>query len=846
MIGTLTRKSLRARWGRSLFISLSIALGVAFVSGSFVLADSLRATFDSLFTRLNADIDLQVRGVAVFDSRNSDRDPVPAIWVSALGEVEGVDRAAPQLTRVATLLDETGKPISTGGGPAIGALWSGDGAGGIVLRAGVAPAGVGDVAIDKATADRAGLTLGQRLDISTPTGVRAFTVVGIVGLGDADGFAGASLALFDPPTAEEVLDSRGAYDSIDLSLAPGADRDDVASRIEALLTDRLEVITSEQVAQEAADQVGGFVTAFGTGLLIFAFITAFVVAFIINNIFAITIGQRLRELALLRAIGANGHQVRRLIASEALVLSVTATVMGLVGGLGVARGLIWLFDAAGAGFPPTDLVMALRTVLAAVVVGVGITMVSVMVPARRAARIPPVAAMHPELGFGALNANRRLVGGAVLSGVGAVVFLVGLFGRPGGTVGLITMAGVGALAVFVGVAGLSSAVVRPVSTVLGWPFARALGVAGRLARENAARQPRRTARTASALMIGVALVSAAAVFTESLRTTFLRVLDRSVTADFVITDSGFQGLPPDLARTIATVPELDAVSPVRGIAAQVDGSVKQFGAVDPIPFGRLANIDVQVGSLNDLNAGGVMVHRDPARDLGLGVGDRIDVLYQNGVKGSLKVVGVFGDAALVGNWLISIDTVEAVTTQPQRDFFVIARVADGVDATAARFALEQRLDAYPQAELRSNAEFRQQQEDQINQFLTLITALLATAIQIAVIGIAVTLALSVFERTREIGLLRAVGMTRRQMRRSVRWEAVIVSLFGAVVGVAVGISMGAALASAVPDTIIDGVTLPFGQVPTVIVFAVIAGMTAAWYPARKAAKMDILNAIATS
>ncbi len=846
MIGTLTRKSLRARWGRSLFISLSIALGVAFVSGSFVLADSLRATFDSLFTRLNADIDLQVRGVAVFDSRNSDRDPVPASWVATLADVDGVDRVGPQLTRVATLLDATGRPIGTGGGPAIGALWSGEGAGGIVLRAGVAPKGVGEVAIDKATSDRAGIALGEQLAISTPTGVRTFLVVGIVGLGEADGFAGASLALFDPTTAEEVLDSQGAYDSIDLTLAAGADRDEVKSAVEALLTNRLEVITSDQVAREAADQVGAFVTAFGTGLLIFAFITAFVVAFIINNIFAITIGQRLRELALLRAIGANGTQVRRMIATEALVMSVTATVIGLLGGLLVARGLIWLFDAAGAGFPPTDLVMAWRTVLAATVVGVGITMVSVIVPARRAARIPPVAAMHPELGFGALNANRRLVGGAVLTGLGAVVFLVGLFVRPGGTIGLISMAGVGALAVFVGVAGLSSGVVRPASWVLGWPFARALGVAGRLARENAARQPRRTARTAAALMIGVALVSAAAVFTESLRTTFLRVLDRSVTADFVITDSGFQGLPPDLARNIATLAELDAVSPVRGIAAQVDGSVKQFGAVDPIPFGRLANIDVQFGSLNDLDAGSVMVHRDPARDLGLTIGDRLDVQYQNGVKGTLKVVGIFGDAALVGNWLISVDTVEAVTTQPQRDFFVIARVADGVDATAARFALQQRLDAYPQAELRSNAEFRQQQEDQINQFLTLITALLATAIQIAVIGIAVTLALSVFERTREIGLLRAVGMTRRQMRRSVRWESVIVSLFGAVVGVVVGTSMGAALASAVPDTIIDGVTLPFGQVPVVIVFAVIAGMTAAWYPARKAARMDILNAIATS
>lgn len=847
MIATLTRSSLRARWGRNLFIALAIAFGVAFVGGAFVLADSLRSTFDGLFARLNQNVDLEVRSELVVDDAGAPRDPVPASLADTLAQVEGVAVVEPLLTRTARFLDERGEPISVGGAPTLGVSWTGSSAlGGTVLREGRAPDGLGEVAVDKATADREGFAVDDDVEILTPTGIRTFTVVGIVGLGEADGFAGATLALFDPQTAAEVLDAVGTYDAIDLSIAEGYDVAEVAERIAQILPDRVEVITGDQVAEEAADQIGDFIGAFGTGLSIFAFITAFVVAFIINNVFSITIGQRLRELALLRAIGASTTQVRRLIVSEALVVSVTATLVGIAGGLGVARGLIALFEAAGAGFPPTGLVLAPRTIVAAVIVGIGMTLASVLVPARRASRVPPVAAMQPELGFGALSANRRLVGGALVTAIGAIGFVLGLFVRPGGTPGLIATAGGGALAVFLGVAALSTAIARPVSLALGWPLARLFKVPGHLARNNAARLPRRTARTASALMIGVALVSAAAVFTESLRSTFLAILDRSVTADFIVTDEGFQGLPPEVASDLAGLDELAAVSPVRGIAAIVNGSTKQFGAVDPAPFDQLADIDMRSGSITDLGPGGILVHRDPAGDLGLGVGDVIDVTYQNGVEGSLTVAGIYGDAALVGNWLISIDTLEAVSTAPARDFFVIAKVADGVDAALARLAIERVLDEHPQAELRSNAEFRQQQEDQIDQLLTVVTALLGAAIQIAVIGIAITLALSVFERTREIGLLRAVGMSRRQLRRTVRWEAVIVSLFGAVVGMVVGSLFGTALALAVPDTVIDGVTFPLGNVVTVLVFAVVAGVTAAWYPARKAARMDVLHAIATT
>lgn len=847
MILTLTRKSLRARLGRTVFIGLAILLGVSFVAGSFVLADSLRKTFDSLFVSLNEGVDFEVRSTLEVDDPQVQRDPVPASLVDDLQGIDGIAQIEPVLLRYAQMLDKDGKAISTQGAPAFGASWSGDESlGGIVVRDGRAPSGMDEVAIDRATARRADYQVGDQIDIITDGGRFTFEIVGLIGLGDADGFGGATVSVFDPDTAQVVLDAPDTFDVIDIALVDGADPEVVRAAIEDVLPPRVEVITGEQVAQEASDQANTFISAFGTGLLIFAIITAFVAGFIINNVFSITITQRLRELALLRAVGANGRQVRAMILVEALLVSVTATILGLFGGLGVARGLIAIFDAAGAGFPPVGLVMQPRTIVVAFLVGVGITLASVLFPAKRAASVPPVAAMRPELGFGALRPGRIAIGGAIMTVVGAVLFLVGLFGRPGGTIGLIALGGGGALIIFLGVAALSAGVVKPVTRTLGWPAAKVGGVAGSLARENSGRVPKRTARAASALMIGVALVSAASVFASSLRQTFLDILDRSVTADFVITDPSFLGLPPAVAEVLYELPELSAVSPVRGIAALIDGDSKSLGAVDPTTFGDLANIDIREGSIEALADGGLLVHRDPARDLDLSVGDVVDVTYQNGVEGTLRVAGIYNDAALVGNWLIAIDTVEQVSTQPPRDFFVIARLADGVDAATARLAMEEALEPFPQAELRSNAEFREQQEGQINQLLAVITALLGAAIAIAVIGIAITLALSVFERIHEIGLLRAVGMSRRQLRRTIRWESVIVSVFGAIVGVVVGVLLGIALSAAVPSTIIASVVFPTAQVVMVLIFAVIAGVVAAIYPARKASKMDILDAIATT
>jgi putative ABC transport system permease protein len=842
--GTLiARKSVRARWGRTLAILFAITASVSFVVGSFVLADSLRATFDNLFRELNEQVDLEVRAAQAFDSDDA-RDPIDVTIADTIRAVDGVAVAEPIVQRYAQLLDADGEAISPPGGPTFGVSWEGDdGIQGVTVKEGRAPNGPDELAIDKATADTEGFEVGDTVSYLTDVGTFQGTISGTVGLGSADSFGGAQLVALDLDTALVHFGADGKVDAIDISVADGFDVTQVQRAIADLLPPQTEVVTGEEVAQETADNVNQFVSVFGTGLLVFAFITAFVSAFIINNVFQITIGQRLRELALLRAIGASGRQVRRMISTEAFVLGVLATVFGVLGGLLVARGLIAAFDAAGAGFPDTRTVLQVRTIVVAAIVGIGITMASVIVPSRRAAKIPPVAAMRPELGFAAMR-SRRLVAGIVVTVVGVTMFLVGLFARPGGTRGLVLFAGLGALLLFLGVASLSSTVATPVTRVIGWPIERLFKVPGALARQNVARVPRRTSSSASALMIGVALVSSTAVFASSLRASLVDTLESAVSADYIVTDSGFQGLSPVVSETLAAIPELDAVTPIRGISGQVDGSTKNFGAVDPVAFDKLVDPDLQSGTVADLGLGELLLHKDPAADLEASIGSTVDVTFQNGVEQTLTVAGIYGDATF-GNWLIGLDTLAEISDAPARDFFVIAKLADGVDPASGDVAVRAAMEPFPQATVQTNAEFLDSQEAQINQLLLIITLLLAFAILIAILGISITLALGVFERTREIGLLRAVGMNKRQTRRSVRWEAVIVSTFGALVGIIVGTFLGVVLTVAVPNDVISKLAFNPTIIVAILIGAVVAGLVAALYPSYKASNMNVLEAIAT-
>ena len=847
MIGTLTRRNIGSHKGRSIIISLSIMLGVAFVSASFMVADSLRATFDNLFNSLSDGVDLEVRSQLAFgDATDSQRDPISIDLRDQIAGVEGVADTAVGLSRSATIIDKDGEPVKTSGAPTLAVAWDAENnIGGAVIRDGRLPAGPDEVVIDKATADKYDFEVGDPIEIVVQAGREQFTLVGLSGLGNTDSFGGATVVSWDLATSQELLQTGDLVDAIDIRVAEGAETAAVQARLEEVLPANTEVVTGQQLADETKDAFGVFIGYLQSGLLAFAFITLFVSAFIINNTFAITIGQRLRELALLRAVGASGRQVRRLIVVEALVLAAVATVVGIVAGLGVSRLIVFLFNQGGAGFPPSDMVLKPRTIIVAAVVGLGVTLASVLIPARRASRIPPVAAMRPELGFEALTSGRRIVLGAIVTAIGTAMFLIGIFLSPGGSSGLIFFGGVGALVLFLGVASLSTTFARPVSKALGWPLARFRGSPGKLAQENAARSPKRTASTASALMIGVALVSAATVFASSLKKTFVDVLEGAVTADYIITDESFQGLPTAVAEQVAALPEIATSMPVRGTQVQIDGDAKSVGAVDPAALDSLFDIGLLEGSVDGLEDG-VFVYEDPAKDLGLTLGDQVAATFQNGEQRELTVAGIYDDASLVGNWLISLDTLSSVSAAPPTDFFVVARLVDTVTPEEGRVAIDALTEQYPQMKIQDQAEYRDELEGQIDQLLVIITVLLTFAIIIAILGIAITLALSVYERTREIGLMRAVGMTRRQTRRMIRGESIIVTLFGGVVGVVVGCAIGVALSVAVPDTVINTLVFPVSEVVTYLIVAILAGVVAAFYPARKASKMNVLEAIATT
>ena len=854
----LALRSLIDKKLRFALTTLVVVIGVMFVVGSFTLTDSLRSAFAGLAQDVAEGSDLTVRASQEVGD-DFDRAGVPDSVAETIAGVDGVARVQPDVASLnVVIVDGDGRPIRPPGPPTLGFSFNPDA---FFITEGAEPQGPGEFAADNATASDNGLAVGQVYEINGPVGVERFELVGLFNFGAPDSHSGLgqTMAAFELDEARRFLDV-DQYLAVGVVVDPGADVAGVQARLTAELGDAYEVITQEAFAAEQQAEFDEGITIFNTVLLVFAFIAVFVSAFIINNTFQIILGQRVREIGLWRAIGATGGQVSRSVVTESAIVGVLSTVIGIGMGLVLTVVLRFVLDGLGFPLPPGPLELRPRTVVLAVVVGLGVTMVSSIAPAVRARRISPVAALSHDVTLGEAGLRRRLITGGALGGVGVVALAAGMTGGLD-TTSTFTLLGVGALLAFVGINILSPAFARPVASVLGRPVSALFGVPGRLARDNAARNPRRTASTAGALMVGLSLMGLTSVVGESIKKTVVDVLENAVEADYFIRpdqtrfDPGV-GFPARVADDIEALPEIESVVRMRfafgGIS--VDGEARDVLAAD-MDLAE-SHFDSQVSS-GDVAAGdplaSVALHTDSAASLGVAVGDTLEATFPDNETDTLTVVAVYDDAAIYGNWLIDVALWDRHFNRSEL-FFASARIAgfsdDLPDAEQAvlrersRVAIDAVLDRYPTVKAEDRVEFRQSQEAQLSAVLTVIQVLLGLSFGIALIGIINTLSLSVFERTREIGLLRSVGMTRRQLRRSIYWEALVVATFGGLLGVTVGTVFGVATTLALPDSIVRDLAVPVADLVVFVAISAVAGLLAAILPALRAARMNVLDAIA--
>ncbi|NQV05844.1 FtsX-like permease family protein [bacterium] len=837
----LSLKSVAANKVRLTLTALAIVLGVMFVAGSYVFTDSLKSAFDVLFEQEGATVDLVVRAETDFQFA-TELGTVPDTLLAEVEAIDGVQTAVPIISGFAQLVDQEGNPIGGVGPPTLAFSWDEnfDDVSALTLRSGRGPEGPGEIGIDAFTADAKGFVVGDQIDVITPLGVETFEIVGILGFGDADNLLGATLAVFELPTAQRILDLEGKYNQISIMTADGADIPTVQAEIAAFLDEGLEVVLGEVEIEEGREQVDQGVGGFNTALLVFAMIAVFVGGFIIQNTYRVIVSQRTKELAMLRAVGATGAQVTRMVFFEALIVGIIASAIGVGAGILLALGLKSLFSAIGFGFPSGPLTVLPRTIIIGMVVGVGITLASAILPARKAARVAPLAAMRDTESTYFKSLRKRLYIGLGVLVIGAAMLLIGLFTEIDQALLLV---GLGAGVVFLAVAILAPLMARRFGQIVGAPLPRMLGITGRLARDNAVRKPRRMAATASALMIGVALVAVIATMAASLKASITEAVGSEVSADYQIETGGFadptmSGISVQLADDLRALDEVSVVSVVRyGAYRDPVGQTESFLAAFDPEVDQTVRLELEAGDFGRMGPGTVMLHSDVE---GFGIGDPYPIEFPNGVITDLEVVAIFGASLFQIDVVISMEMYEE-NFDNRFAAMMLVNVAAGSDPVAVRPALEAVVGEYPNAEMSDKEEYVDKVGAQIDALLNVVTALLAMAILIALLGITNTMALSIIERRREIGLLRAVGMTRRQVKRMIRWEAVLIGIFGAVLGLVVGVVLGAAVVVAIGEGI--KLTLPWGQLLFYLVAAALGGVLASLLPARRGAKTDILEAI---
>lgn len=829
-----TIASLIARKLRLALTAFAVVIGVAFMTGSFVLSDTLTGTFEDLFQEVNAGKDVVVLPKPAFgNATEGTGEPIPAATLDAIRKIDGVVAAEGGVFGFGDLLNREGKLASSFGPTIINNPVADAKLNTSTYDQGSPPRAPGQMALDKAAAKNLKVGIGDRLDLITPGGKVNLTITGVFTFGSSNSVAGATLIEMHTGQMQEFFDRVGLYDQIDIRGEDGLTQEQLRDRVAKVLPATAQADTAEKAAADQSKSVGEIVGFLRIGLTGFAFVALFIGSFIIVNTFSILVTQRTRELGLLRALGASRRQVLGSILGESVGVGVFGSLVGLAGGVALAF-LLSLALNTFLGGDSNALVISPTALLIPFGLGTAITMAAALYPGIRGSRVPPLAAMRETDSGGDGGLGRRAIAGGFTTAVGAGAFGVGLANGPA------ILIGVGAIALFIGLALLLAVGARPLASAIGLPFRHA-GAAGQLGVANAMRNPRRTASTASALMIGLALIGGVSTFAASTALSVSAIIDKSVRSDLVVQPKGFSmGFGPDITSAIAALPSAGRSTPIRGGEVRVAESSRSLTALDPGET-ALLGLEVKAGSVETLTKGDFLVDEKLAKKNNWRVGETIQLIYARTGPTRTRLGGTFAENQLAGDFVSSLDSFDANFTTNLDTVALISAKPGRVEQL--RQEIVAITDENPTVKVQTRKEFQAEQRKQIDQVVQIVYVLLALSVVIAVIGIINTLALSVFERTRELGLLRAVGMQRKQVKRMVRTESVIVSFLGGVVGLAVGVALGAAFVKSLADEGIDQLGFPVGQLVAGLIFAGLAGVLAALYPAWKASRMDILRAI---
>jgi putative ABC transport system permease protein len=850
-------KGLAGRKLRVLLTALAIVLGVAMVSGTYVLTDTIKSAFDQIFAGSYKNTSAVITGKSTVSFAQSGSPTVPASVLAKVKRLPDVETAAGQIFNLndnsdyGKLIGRDGKPLGTSGNPTF--AWGLDPGLGklnpLTLTDGRWPSGPREIVIDSSSAKSGKFKVGDTIGAAVQGPVEQYHITGIATFGSVDSLGGATFAIFDTATAQRLLDKDG-YDLVAVSARPGVSPGFLVNEIKPLLPGNAEVKTGAEQAKASAKEITDFTKFIQYFLLAFGLIALFVGAFVIFNTLSITIAQRTRELATLRTLGASRRQVRRSVLVEGFAIGVLASVLGLVLGLALAKGLGALMAAMNLDLPKAGTVIEVRTVIVSMALGTIVTLIASIAPALKATRVPPIAAVREgaTLPRGRFAPYRTVVALSV-TGLSVALLGYGLFVDGVDTAPRLLSILVGIFGLFVGVALTASKLARPLASALGRPFAR-FGISGSLARENAMRNPARTASTAAALMIGLALVTMVATLGKGLVSSDRDALRHQVQADYVVTSkNGRDPLSRAAGDAAAAAPGVTVASSVRNEQAKMKGDEVRVDGIDPTTIASVYHYDWVTGSnatLSELGRDGAIIRDKWATQHDVGIGDRIQVVNPAGKTSSYVVRGIYTQPRfgqidpVLGSIAISQQAFDSAFERPQ-NAYTFLNVRGGA-TTETTEALQAALGSYPDAKVATRADWVKTRSKNVDKLLNLLYVLLALSVVVSLFGMVNTLVLSVFERTREIGMLRAVGMTRRQVRRMIRAESIVTALMGAALGLALGVFLAWMVTKALSGQGVSFV-IPSRMLVYFVVAAVAAGILAAVVPARRASRLKVLESL---